>query len=109
MLLNTLALTWLVQEFGGDEEKMMKMSAVLSKAAKYGFFIPQVSPEAWEGFVNEIPKTKVEQLHPNRETQFIIFSEKIDPKMPDAMVAVVFGADETDIVQAERLAASKIL
>jgi hypothetical protein len=46
-------------------------------------------------------------MHPKRETRFVIFSKKIDPKMPDAMVAVVFGADETDIVQAQCLMANK--
>lgn len=109
MLLNTLSLAWLTQEYGSDEQMLVKMSAVLGKAAKYGFSMPQVPSDAWAGIANQITKVKVEQMHPNRETRFIIFSKKIDPKMPDAMIAVVFGTDETDIVQAERLMAGKIL
>jgi len=106
-LLNTLSLTWLIQEYGHDGHTLETMSAVLRNAAKYGFSIPKVPPDSWEGIVNLGPVPKVKQMHPNRETQFVIFSSKVDPKMPDAMIAVVFGIDETDIVQAERLMANK--
>lgn len=109
MLLNTLSIAWLMQECGDDEQMLVRMSALLRNAAKYGVSVPQVPSDSWTDIANLIPKAKVEQMHPNREMRFIIFSKKIDPKMPDAMVAVVLGANETDIVQAERLIASKVI
>ena len=106
-LLGTLSLTWLIQEYGQDKQTLERMSVVLRNAEKYGYSIPEVPSDSWADIANLVPIPKVKQLHPNRETQFVIFSQKTNPKMPDALIAVVFGIDETDLAQAQRLMANK--
>jgi hypothetical protein len=110
-ILGTATTTWLSQKFGNLPAELPKVLAALDAAPRFAFRLPPVPSDSWPEVANLTILPKLDALHPNRGRQVLVFARRgsSDPNMFDALLAVIFGVDEDDILKAERLRAGKEL